>query len=334
MALAGEPEPTAIEGRSPARPHNIVWRRRWVQRRPAYYATVGEGMPVVFLHGWGLGHHTYREAMRRLAGLGCRVFAPALPGFGGTADLPRRRFSLAGYAEWLAEFVDTVEVDEPVLTIGHSFGGGVAIRFAHDHPDRVRSLVLVNSIGGSAWRSGSTIKSMADRPLWDWGLHFPSDIWPIPQATKVLPVILEDAVANLVRNPRAIVRVGRLARTADLTAELEVLKQRGLPVVVLWGKRDGVIPRESFEALCAAVGAEGQVVDGSHSWLLANPDSFGEVITNTIEVARLAREMETAPAPRRRRFLGREGRRPRELRTIGAPRTSTEDGDTDADAES
>jgi hypothetical protein len=53
-----------------------------------------------------------------------------------------------------------------------------------------------------------------------------------------------------------------------------------------------VIPRESFEALCAAVGAEGTVVDGSHSWLLANPAAFGEVITNDLRIARLAREQE------------------------------------------
>ena len=161
----------------------------------------------------------------------------------------------------------------------------------------MRSLVLVNSIGGSAWRSGSTLRSIAERPLWDWGLHFPADVWPVRQATRVLPVMVEDFVPNLVRNPRAMVRVANLARRADLRAELEQLRDRGLPITILWATRDGIIPRESFEALCVASGVEGTVVEGSHSWLLADPEQFGEVITNDVRVAQAARELERESRP-------------------------------------
>ena len=302
----------------------VVWKRTWVDERPAMYGVAGEGLPVVILHGWGLAHHAYKGAIQRLVAQGCRVYAPAQPGFGGTAELPKREFSLAGYARWVEQFLEAVHIDEPVFLIGHSFGGGVAIRFAYDYPERVRSLVLVNSIGGSAWKAGSKLKSLADRPLWDWGLHFPSDMWPIPQATKVIPIMLEDALPNLLRNPRALLKVGFLARRVDLTYELEALKRRELPVVVLWGTRDGIIPRESFDALCAAVGAEGQVVDGSHSWLLADPDGFGEVITNAVEVARVARELETATPPRRAGFLGKDRKRVRSLRTVVGAKPSDE----------
>jgi pimeloyl-ACP methyl ester carboxylesterase len=273
-----------------------VWKRTWVHGRPARYAVVGEGLPVLFLHGWALAHHTYRGVVERIAAKDCQVWAPAQPGFGGTPDLPREEFSLRGYADWAAAFLDAVEVDEPVVAVGHSFGGGVAIRLAFDHAARVRSLVLVNSIGGSAWRRGKRLTSLAERPLWDWGLHFPSDIWPLPQATRVLPVLLEDAVPNLLRRPGSLWKVANLARSADLRPELEELKRRGLPVTVLWGSRDGVIPRESFEALCVALGAQGRVVPGSHSWLLADPDGFSEIITNDLAVARAARDLERSVA--------------------------------------
>jgi pimeloyl-ACP methyl ester carboxylesterase len=221
------------------------------------------------------------------------------------------------------------------VVVGHSFGGGVAIRFAHDEPARTRSLVLVNSVGGSSWRAGNTLRSITERPLWDWGLHFPADVWPIRQATRVLPVIAEDLLPNLVRHPRALVKVANLARRADLRAELEALRDRGLPVSVLWGSRDGVIPRESFEALCVASGVQGTVVDGTHSWLLADPDHFCEVITNDVRVAKAARDLERdAPTERRRGLrrvpsLSRSGRptttrqRPPELeRRAGAGRRS------------
>ena len=181
---------------------------------------------------------------------------------------------MSGYAKWVADLLDVLEIEEPAVVVGHSFGGGVAIKLAHDMPSRVRSLVLVNSIGGSAWRNGRTLRSIAERPLWDWGLHFPSDVWPMRQATRVLPVMVEDFVPNLVRNPRAIVRVANLARRADLRVELEALRDRGLPITIIWGTRDGIIPRESFEALCVASGVEGTVVEGSHSWLLADPQQL------------------------------------------------------------
>lgn len=290
---------------------HLVWKRTTVDDRTALYGVAGEGLPVVFLHGWGLGQHAYKRALKRLVHLGCKVYAPALPGFGGTADLPERHFSLPGYAEWVEGFLRAVKVTEPVFLVGHSFGGGVAIQTAHDYPERVRYLVLINSIGGSAWSgSGSTMRSMAERPIWDWGLHFPRDIFPIGQITRILPVVLEDAVPNLVRNPRAFWKVAGIARRADLTKELEDLKAGHMPVVVLWGESDRIIPRASFSALCEAIGQEGEVVSGNHSWLLADPDAFGEVMTNVVNVANLAQtlEEEEGKTPRTgplRRFLTR-----------------------------
>jgi pimeloyl-ACP methyl ester carboxylesterase len=301
MVTVSSAEPAADPFSDAALADRLTWHRTTVDGRAALYGVGGAGLPVLFLHGWALGQHSYKRALKRLVHLGCRVYAPALPGFGGTPGLPPADFSLVGYAKWVAGFLDAVGVNEPVLLIGHSFGGGVAIRLAYDFPSHVRSLVLVNSIGGSTWTSaGSRVRSMAERPLWDWGLHFPGDVFPLPQLTRVLPVLLEDALPNAVRNPRALWTVAQLARKADLTPELEELKQRRLPVVVLWGNKDRIIPRASFDALCRALGADGEIVAGNHSWLLADPDAFGEVITNVVEVAKLARQME-----RRRRGLGR-----------------------------
>ena len=283
----------------------VVHKRTFVQGRPAAYSVAGTGLPVVLLHGWGLAHHTYKNVIASIASQGCRVVAPALPGFGGTHDLPKTDFSMAGYGRWVADFVEALDIDEPAVVIGHSFGGGVAIRLAHDHPERVRSMVLVNSVGGSAWRKGQVIRSIAERPLWDWGLHFPSDVWPVRQATRVLPVIVEDFLPNLFRNPRAIARVANLARRADLRSEVEDLRKAGMAITILWATRDGVIPRESFEALCVAAGVVGTVVEGSHSWLLADPAQFGEIITTDVHVAKLARELERTSPPKKRRGIRR-----------------------------
>lgn len=274
---------------------HLVWKRTKVNGRSAGYGVAGDGPPLVFVHGWGLGQHAYKRAMKRLVHLGMRVFTPALPGFGGTTELPQDEMSISGYAAWLDEFMDAVGVDEPAFVIGHSFGGGVSLKLAHDYPDRVKFLVLVNSVGGSAWtKSGSVVKHMKERPLWDWGIHFPGDIMPIGQIRKVLPVILEDALPNIVRNPIAMWRAANIARSADLKEELEELKARKLPVLILWGDHDKIITEDSFLDMCEAIGLEGDVISGGHSWLLADPDAFGEVMTNVLAVAQIARDEEAA----------------------------------------
>ena len=268
----------------------MEWRRVDVGGRTATYGVGGNGAPIVFLHGWGLSGHTYKAALTRLLARGFRVWAPALPGFDGRepASAPA---DLAAYAAWVDAFLGAVGIPERVVLMGHSFGGGVAIQTAHDWPERVRGLVLINSIGGSAWRrDGSLVKSMAQRPLWDWGLHLPADLLPLRQLGRVLPVILETALPNALRDPRAFWHAATIARYADLTEELQELKARRLPVVVLWGSHDQIVTRASFDALCASLGNPLTVtVDGNHSWLLADPDKFGEVITNVIPVAMRAR---------------------------------------------
>lgn len=269
--------------------------------RAAAYLEAGEGHTVVFLHGWGLSHRAYRDSVRRLAANSVRVIAPALPGFSGTAGLPADRCTLQDYAAWVIKFLDTVDVTDPVLLVGHSFGGGVAILVAHDEPSRVGALVLVNAIGGAAWApDGELVRPMAERPLWDCGIHFSRDFGSPKSLTRVLPVILGEAVPNFVLDPRAFVRSARLARDANLTSELTTLHRRGLPVVVVWARRDEVLTGASLEALRGALGdAPAISVAGGHNWLLADPERFGEVMTNVIDVVERARWLEPVGRARR-----------------------------------
>lgn len=239
---------------------------------------------MVFLHGWGLTARAYAALYPRLASAGARVIAPALPGFGASDPL-RGPYSWERLAHWVEQLLDHAGVDEPAFFIGHSFGGGVATSTAWYHRELVRSLTLVNSVGGSVWKqSRSGERHLHERPLWDWGLRLPRE-WSRREYRRVLPVVLRDVLTNAVTNPRALRRAAGLARSADLRDELAQLAQDGLPVTILWGEQDRVIPESTFAALCEAAGAPGDIIaSAGHSWLLADPDSFGEVITNSLTV--------------------------------------------------
>jgi pimeloyl-ACP methyl ester carboxylesterase len=258
---------------------HLLWRRANVAGRKVNYGVAGAGLPVLFIHGWALGSHAYKRAMKRMVKLGCRVYAPALPGFGGSAQLPAGKNDLPGYGAWAAEFLDEVGVDEPALVAGHSFGGAVATQLAHDDPDRVAHLVLINSVGAGIWSvSPRTVRSMAERPLWDWVVNFARDIGSGTAVPTTVRSILEDAVPNVATNPIGLWRVAGLARQADLRAELAGIRHAGVPVTVISSEGDLVVPRASFDAMCAALGVQGKLVPGRHSWLLAQPDLFAEVM--------------------------------------------------------
>lgn len=253
----------------------LTWHGTNVEGRRAVYGVGGaDGPPVVFLHGWALGSRAYKRAIRRLTTRGCRVFAPALPSFGGTANLPSGSMNLDGYADWVASFMSEVGIKEPALVIGHSFGGGVAIKLARNQPTLVRYLVLLNAIGGG----------VDPRHTWEWAIGFGREFWPISETLEVIQAMRVDLVPNFLRNPLGLVRAGLLAQGADLRVELTELKKLGVPVLALTSDRDRLIPRSAFEAVCDTVGADRRVVSGGHAWLLADPDSFGEVLASTVDV--------------------------------------------------
>jgi pimeloyl-ACP methyl ester carboxylesterase len=266
--------PVEISPRAFETEDRLTWSRVQVDGRPAVYGVGGrEGPPVVFLHGWALGSRAYKRAIRRLTNRGCRVFAPALPSFGDTADLPSGSMSIEGYANWVASFIAEVGVDEPAVVIGHSFGGGVAIRLSRDHPDLVRYLILLNALGAGG-----------RRPPWEWAIGFGMECWPPSGALGVMQAMRSDLVPNLLRNPLGVFRVGFLAHGTDLRGELAELKQIGVPVLALTSERDRLIPRSAFETVCDTVGADSRVVSGGHAWLLVDPDLFGEVLASTIDI--------------------------------------------------
>ncbi|MGW0042735.1 alpha/beta fold hydrolase [Rhodococcus sp. NPDC003348] len=263
---------------------DVRWRRVPVDGTTVDYAVGGHGRPVVFLHGWGLGPAAYRPALRELAHRGVRVYAPALPGFGGTPELPAGERDLDGYARWVGRFVDAIGIRGPVTAIGHSFGGGVAARAAHDLPDHIGELVLVNSVGGAQW---SPARPIHERPLWDWALRLQADALGSRSVGQVVGAIAGAAVPNVLRGPGAIWRTGHLARTADLRPELARLAERGLPVTLLWGTADAVIPEASFESMRAALGDPKVVmVSGNHCWPIGDPTRFGDAVGRVLAPSR------------------------------------------------
>jgi pimeloyl-ACP methyl ester carboxylesterase len=242
------------------------------------------GEPLLFLHGWGLSPRAYAAGVTRLTAAGVRVIAPALPGFGGSDGPPLRGHDgrlhgvdLAAYARTVGRLLDVLGVEHPVFVAGHSFGGGVALQLATDRPERVRSLTLVNSVGGAPGRRSGLVDASWVR----WALGAATEL--SPRATlRAAPGLLRDVVPNALRRPVTLALTAHLALTVSLVEQANALVAAGVPVLFVWGDADRLILPGELASVAGALPAE--VVRGRHGWLLTEPEEFATLMRNALVV--------------------------------------------------
>ncbi len=108
------------------------------------YVRTGSGPALLLLHGLGCDHTTWAPVIDSLARR-YTVIAPDLLGH-GVSDKPRADYSVGGYANGMRDLLTVLGIDR-VTVVGHSFGGGVAMQFAYQFPERTERLILVGSGG-------------------------------------------------------------------------------------------------------------------------------------------------------------------------------------------
>ncbi len=109
------------------------------------HIAAGEGTPLLMLHGWGANADLMMPLGSRLLPLGYRVYAPDLPGFGGS-DLPPSAWGVRDYADFTLAYLDALGLDQ-VLYFGHSNGGRIGLVLGAEHSARVSKMVLADSAG-------------------------------------------------------------------------------------------------------------------------------------------------------------------------------------------
>ncbi|MGH3804568.1 MAG: alpha/beta fold hydrolase, partial [Pseudonocardiaceae bacterium] len=212
-----------------------------------------------------------------------RVYAPVLPGFVGVPDRPADERTLPGYSTWVSRFLDAAGIG-PVTLVGHSIGGAIAIQAAHDLPDRVSRVVLVNSVGGGSCSGGGGEASpIRERPLWEWGAVALGEALSLGVYAPPAGTLPNAALADVFGDLGAAWRTALIARSVDLTSELDRLAQRRLPVSLLWGRGDRLIPRASFESLRDSLCAPPVfTVAGGHGWMITDPKYFGNAMRTVL----------------------------------------------------
>jgi pimeloyl-ACP methyl ester carboxylesterase len=264
--------------------HDMVYRRE------------GAGPALLLLHGIAGSSRTWRDVIPRLTGR-FTVIAPDLMGH-GLSEKPVGDYSLGSFASGIRDLLDVLDIDHATV-VGQSFGGGVAMQLAYQHPELCDRLVLVDSGG-----LGREV---------NWALRFMT----LPGSEYVMPVIFPKFVRNwgdsLFRsiNDRGI-RLSRITETWSAYASLAESENRqafartiravidpggqtvsamdrlylaaSMPTLIIWGDRDDIIPVSHAHAAHEAIpGSRLVIIEGAgHFPQMEAPEQFVDALVTFI----------------------------------------------------
>ncbi len=245
-----------------------------VQNRKMHYVERGVGEKVVlFVHGWLSSHRWWEPILDRLPP-GVRGYAVDLCG-AGESEQASGPYTLASYAADLHTFAEAVGVRR-FLLVGHSMGGGVALLYALDHPERPAGLVLVNPLAPFGTRTDPQTDAWVRAQ--QGNLEGIRSMIELAFATPPLPETIERLVLDALRwGPRVY------SETLDDMARFDVrdrLSELRLPTLVLWGDRDVIIPFQGIAELLTRIPGCGlEVWHGvGHSPVLERPEEFAALL--------------------------------------------------------
>jgi pyruvate dehydrogenase E2 component (dihydrolipoamide acetyltransferase) len=220
---------------------------------------------IVFLHGLGGAQSTWASVLGAFAET-YRIVAVDLPGH-GASDKPSpdaTDYSIAAIAAKIGELLEKLE-RAPAVLIGHSLGGAAALQLALDRPKLVRALALVNSAALGSEINGELLDRVESEPSRDEArllleLFFQDRRFVLDRGIDEMYAArnapgANDAVKAIAGN--AFTRRGQNLVLTDRLGELEV------PLLIIWGELDRVIPsRHSVAAAAAQPTAWLEIMEG------------------------------------------------------------------------
>jgi pimeloyl-ACP methyl ester carboxylesterase len=225
---------------------------------------------VVLVHAVGDSGRAFEPLLAHLSH-SVHAIAPTLRGH-GDASRPRSGYRSADFADDVAAFMDALHIEAAVV-VGASSGGQVALRLALDRPERIRGIVLL----GSPLRLGD---KPAVRAAWDSTLSLLEDPIDPDFVRDFLDSTVSRPVPEAVREAliEESLKVPAFVWKATVSALLDDdvsprLAAIAAPTLVVWGERDGILPRSDQEALASGItGARLLVYEGlGHAFYWEDP---------------------------------------------------------------
>ena len=196
----------------------------------------GGGIPLVLVHGLGDRGESWAPLLIRLKRAGFHVYAPDLLGYGRSPAPASGDYSMAGEAKFVYDFIQALGLQRTDVA-GWSMGGWVTLRLAHEHPELIDRVVVMDSAG------------IKFQPTYNMSVFTPASsddiaqMWSLlePEA-KPLPAHIERDAARRLSGVRATVEKNVAAMVAGkefVDSDLQTLPE---PLLMIWGSTDKLLP--------------------------------------------------------------------------------------------
>ena len=230
-----------------------------------YYREIGTGSPLVMLHGYGVSGYMWQRVLPYFA-QHYHVFIVDLPGHGQTrARLP---WQLRTIAPLLVQWLRQMEI-APVILMGQSMGGAIAIHITAEHPELVKQLVLVSAAGLPLEAQFAQLVVRSIRSATQRGGRYPL-------------LLLRD-----VAQPRFRVlwQAAQEMTISDFRTEITTVAQLQLPTLIIWGEQDLLLPISLGYGLQAALPHATFITmpNSGHRPMLSEPEHFSRIVLQFLQ---------------------------------------------------
>jgi len=247
------------------------------------YTDEGQGLPLLFVHGFPLSRECWRPQVEALSSV-CRTIALDLRGF-GESDATSGTTTMDQFADDIAALLRVLGAT-PAVVVGHSMGGYVALAFARRHAELLRGLVLVGTRGGPDSPEAAAGRRAAAESVKVQGVQGLID----SMASKMLApgsdnAGMKVAVRHFMAPSSRDGVVGALLGMAERPDSIASLGQIEVPTLVVSGAADIIIdPAESQTLAHAIPGSQLQIIpEAGHIVSYEQPEVFNRGFREWLE---------------------------------------------------
>lgn len=245
---------------------------------------------MLLLHGFPLDHTMWRQQFAAFRDR-FHIVAPDLRGFGSStidAISAKTGIEMVDYADDVRQVLDRLEIRRPIILVGFSMGGYVALQFMAKYAQQVRALIMVDSRANADKPAMQEARFNMAENVEGWGAgHVAELILPKLVARSTIekhPEVVVEIESIISRtNPIAIAAAQRgMAHRPDMSPMLSRLET---PTLCLVGSEDVITPPEEMQGMANAMpNASTSVIrDAGHMSPMENPDEFNMAMEGFLE---------------------------------------------------
>lgn len=238
------------------------------------YIEVGEGTPIIVLHGLMGGLSNFDSVTNFFSNNGYKVVIPELPIY----TMSLLKTNVKSFANYLKDFIEFKDFDEVIL-LGNSLGGHIGLYHTKLYPEKVKALIITGSSGlyESAMGGGYTkrsdyevIKKKAQDVFYDPAV-----------ATKEIV----DEVYETVNDRNKLIKTLAIAKSAIRHNMAKDLPNMETPTCIIWGKNDSVTPPEVAEEFHDLLPDSDLfwIDKCGHAAMMEHPEEFNKILNAWLE---------------------------------------------------